>query len=41
MFENRAVFAVIPNQCSISVYELLRIDYLERGDVVEIDTKVT
>lgn len=37
MFENRAIFAVILNQC---IYELLCIDYLERGDVIEIDTKV-
>lgn len=40
MFKSRAVFALIPNQCSISIYELLCTSYLERGDVVEIDTKV-
>lgn len=40
VFKSRAVFALIPNQCSISIYELLCTSYLERGDVVEIDTKV-
>lgn len=40
MFENTAVFALIPNQCSINMYELLCTDYLERADIVEIDTKV-
>lgn len=40
MFENIAVFALIPNQFSIHMYELLITDYLEGSNVVETDTKV-